>query len=133
MSSSRVITGTNIIEKDNAQVPIITYHTETTERAVDIGGGLGVPVTVVNAVDYTVLPTDVLVVFKGSTGSKTITLPAVADYVNRLFIVKNRASETVAVAAATNTIYDTAAASSVNVTAGSTARFLSDGTYWLTV
>lgn len=72
-------------------------------------------------------------VFTGTTASQTYTLPAIALHTGESLTVKNRSTQSLTVAGAASTIYDTAVVSSVSLAAGTSARFVNDGTYWVKV
>ncbi|MEO8204878.1 MAG: hypothetical protein ABI615_01765 [Chthoniobacterales bacterium] len=69
-------------------------------------------------------------IYTGS-GGNTWTLPVVSGNTAEEFCVKNRGSGDLTIASNSGSqIYDTAAVTSVTVSAGSKARLVNDGTYW---
>lgn len=82
------------------------------------------------AVTLTLARAGHIYVFTGTT--TTWTLPAVSASTGVSFTIKNRGSGAITLArAGTDSIYDTAAQTSLTIAAGATVRLTCDGTYWL--
>jgi len=71
-------------------------------------------------------------VYVNSGGAPTWTLPAIANNTGLLYKIKNRGTGSITLTrAGSDQIYDTAAVSTLTITAGSSVDIVNDGTYWL--
>jgi hypothetical protein len=88
--------------------------------------------TSVKTDSYTLTASDHFIVYSGSNGSRSITLPAVSGTTGRVYKIKNRASVPVNVVttAAANEMFTTAATNSVTMAVGDAHEWISDGTFW---
>ena len=119
---------------NDKEYDLVKKIVENTALIADVDTGTVVDVTGKTA-SYILTTSDYVVVFSGSTGAQTLTLPAVAGTTGRTFIIKNRASVSVSVAAAAaaNEIFTTSAVSSVSLATGDSVTLISDGSYWCIV
>lgn len=102
---------------------------------VTINGALqGLRVRVNNqAGGYTITSSDYYVGYTGA-GGQTFTLPAVASNVNRVFVIKNRGTGNLTLAAGgSDQLFSTTNASSFVLVPGVAATVICDGTYWVIV
>jgi hypothetical protein len=97
------------------------------------GGALQYTVNVVSGATNTITQnSSAIQVFSGSSGT-TWTMPAVSGNTGLTFVIKNRGSASITLNsnAGGNDLYDTAAASTITITAGQSLRFTNDGTYYI--
>ena len=90
--------------------------------------------TSVQADSYALTTSDYVVLFSGTATGRTFTLIAASANTGRVFIIKNRGTQTITIdATGLGQLWTTSATNTMSLIVGEAVTLVSDGTFWIVI